>query len=449
MSLNGSGQRKPDEVSFLGEISDEDSSDSDSEFEKAEEDDLIVRKNSQGSAAGGHDAQNLENENSGTEKKSSELRDSSNATGSSSNVLKDTPGPCEQSTSSTDLSAANTNNENKKADKESSWLKDSLDAIGCSTGVVKDTPDTCESVVMEKSEGNNELQDSSQLPSNSVDADKNTSVACEASSSNTDVSAVIDNSEGRNEVQDSSQLSSNSVSAVKDTSDVDESPARDTDLSAMMEKSEAKMSKEDSNRGGDEEGCVKENVREFVEGSLGGGESKDKGINVGETKMECPSEKEEMKETAEETKKENLSEANEKELRNIEPPVGENDQRNTESVLSVEKYNSELQPKEEELPKTQQEQENEKIYSSSQDEIEKQQKNEPENQQRDEESKEQTKEEAHEQNSKDTELNNGQDNENKSASSTQGSADEGKPQTAAETYNQGESLQQNAQDSEN
>ncbi|KAL9958457.1 hypothetical protein ACROYT_G035472 [Oculina patagonica] len=452
-SLNGSGQRKPDEVSFLGEISDEESSDSDSEFEKAEEDDLTERKNSQGSAADGLDAQNGENKNNRTEKESSELIDASNLNVDSTSVVKDTPHPYEESTSKTDLSVVNMYNENIKTDQESSELKDSSNATREFNGVVETTLDTCEGssstcntdrpMVMDKSEVTNELQDSSRLPSTSVGADKNTAVTCEAS--NTDLSA--DSSGGRNEVQDAAQLSSTSVSAAKDTSDVDESTANDTDLSSMMEKSEGKMSVDDSSAkqdpSGDGESSVKGNALEFVEGSLGMEEvcsdkSKDKEINAEETKKECPSETEEMKETVKELKKENLSETSEKELANIEPSVSKNDERNTENNLQ-------LQQKEEDLPKTQ-EQESGKGESGSQEEIEKQQKNE---EQLNEKSR-QTDEETHEQNSKDTELNNEQGNDKKPASHAQGSGDEVqagedelKPQTVGETDNQ------DAQDSDN
>lgn len=378
-SLAGSGQRKPDEVSFLGEISDEESSDSDSELEKVEEEDLVERKNSQSSEASVRDAENRASENNRTDKESSELKGSSNV------------------------------------------IENSAD---------KDTMDTSkESSSIDESEGKNELQDQSQLTGDSVGADKNTSAASDASSGNADLSAVIGESEGKN---DSSQLSSNSVDPEKGNSGVDESPASETDLTVMMEKSGGKMSvdndssakKEDCNR--DEKSCVKGNVREFVEGSLGGEGTvadgcKDKRANAEETEMECCSEQKEIDGTVEEAKRENVNEGNEKELTNVESSVCQSDKQNAESDLSVEKNNSQGQP-EEELPK---EQEDGKDQTIPLHEIQKQQENEVqlhgESRQPDEDSKEQSKEEIHEQqNSTDTELNNERDSGNESASVIQG-----------------------------
>lgn len=383
-SLAGSGQRKPDEVSFLGEISDEESSDSDSELEKVEEEDLVERKNSQSSEASARDAENRASENNRTDQESSELK-------GSSNVI--------ENSASTD----------------------------------KDTMDTSkESSSIDESEGKNELQDQSQLTGDSVGADKNTSAASDASSGNADLSAVIGESEGKNELRDSSQLSSNSVDPEKGNSGVDESPASETDLTVMMEKSGGKMSvdngssakKEDCNR--DEKSCVKGNVREFVEGSLGGEGTvadgcKDKGANAEETEMECCSEQKEIDGTEEEAKRENVNEGNEKELTNVESSVCKSDKQNAESDLSVEKNNSQGQP-EEELPK---EQEDGKDQTIPLHEIQKQQENEVqlhgESRQPDEDSKEQSKEEIHEQqNSTDTELNNERDSGNESASVIQG-----------------------------
>lgn len=378
-SLNGSGQQKSDEVNFLGEISDEDSSDSDSsdsdsELENGEEDDLIKRKNSQGSGASGLDAEKREHENNRTDKESSELKDpSAHVTSDTASALKDTPDTCEASSSSTDL-------------------------------------------VVDKSEEKNKEQDSSESESCS--------------------SAMLDNKEGKNKVQDSSQLSNDSVSAVKDTR---ESLVSDADLSAMIKKSEGKIEMDDSSskqedRSGDEKSYVKDNVGEFVEGSLGEEESKDTRVDDEETKTECPSVKEEIEADTQgvgkeaDVKTENLSDANEKKLTNVDVSVSRNDGQNAKSDLIVEKINSQGQLEEDEIEKPHQ-------HEVQLDR---------ESLRHDEDNKVKAKEETHEQHNRaDTELNHEQVNENEPASQEQGSKDEGKEKTASETDSW------DAQDSEN
>ena len=389
-SLNGSGQRKPEEVSFLGEISDEEScdSDSDSEFEKIEEDDEIEGKNFQSS---GPDARNVE------------IGDS----------------------------------ENNKTDKESLELKESSTVIEKSSSTDKDAIDTPEeSSIIEKSEGKNELQDPSQSTSDSVGADKNTPVACDASSGNTDRLADVDDSDGKIEVQDSSQLSSYSVDLEKVNSGVDDSPASGKDLSAMAEKSGGEMSVEaDSSEkredcSSDEKSCVEDKAREFEEGRVGGDGTvadgcKDKEVDAEETKTGCCSEQKEMDGTVEETKWENINVRNEKELTNVQASVCRNDKENAVSDLSSDTNNSQEQS-EEDPPK---EQGNGKDQAIPQYEEEKQKEKEVQlhgnSPQQDENSKEQRREEICElQNSKNTELNNEQDSENEPASVTKGSEDE-------------------------
>ena len=388
-SHNDSGQRKPDEVSFLGEISDEESSDSDSEFERIEEDDVTERKNPQNSGPSALNAEIGESENTRTDKESSELKESSKVIENSSSSDKDTMNTPEESSS------------------------------------------------IEKSEGNNELQDPSQLTSDSVGADKSTLVACDASSGNTDLSTVIDDSEGKNELQDSSQLSSNSIGPEKGNSGVNESPASDTDLSAIVVKRGEKTSLDDDDSSAkredcssDEKSCAQDNAREFVEGNLGGegtvaGGCKDKEVNDEETKKECCSEQNEIDGTVEEAKRENVNERNEKELTNVQALAYRNDKHNTESDLSVEKNNLQEQS-EEELHKEQGDRKDQTVPPY---EIEKQKENEVqlhgESRQQDEDSKEQRRDETLEQpNSKDTELNNEQDQKNEPASVTKGSEDE-------------------------
>ena len=424
-SLNGSDQRKPDEVSFLGEISDEETSDSDSEFEKVEEDDVIERKNLQSSGPGARDA-----EINKTDKESSELKESS-----------DTMDTSEQSSDVIEHSS----------DKHT-----------------MDTPE--ESAIIQKSEGKSERQDPSQLTSDTVCADKNTPVACDASSGYTDLSANIDDSDGKKEVQDSSQLSNYSVDLQKVNSGVDESPVSDTDLLAVADKTGRELSVEDDSSAkrddcsSGKKGCLQDNAREFVEGSLGGqvtnaDGSKDKVVDVEETKMECCSEQKEMEGTVEETKRENGNQRNEKEQTTIQASVCRNDKQIAEDDLSIETNNSQEQS-EEELPK---EQGNGKDQTILTYEIEKQKENEVhfhgESRQQDENSKEQRREETLEQkNSKNAELNDEQDSENEPASVTKGSEDElqaiekeneVKGQTAAGTEQVEEEQVESTQDSEN
>jgi len=273
------------------------------------------------------------------------------------------------------------------------------------------------------------------LTSDSVGADKNSPVACDASSGNTDLSAVIDDGDGMIVVQDSSQLSNHSVDPEKGKSGVDESPASGTDLSAMADKSGGNMSVEDDSSAkredcsSGEKSCVQDNAHEFVEGSLGGEVTvadgcKDKEVNVEETKTECCSEQKEMDGTVEETKRENVNERNEKEQANVQASVCRNDKQYAESDLSVETNNSQEQS-EEELPR---EQGNGKDQTISPYEMEKQKENEVQvhgESRQDENSKEQRREETREQqNSKNTELNYEQDSANEPASVTKGSEDE-------------------------
>ena len=388
MSLNNSVQRKPDEVSFLGEISDEESSDSDSEFETIEEDNETERKNPQSSGPSARNAEFGQSENNRTDKESSELKGSSNVIENSSSTDADTT----------------------------------------------DAPEEASSI--EKSEGKNELQDPSQLTSDSVGADKNTPVACDASSGNTDLSAVIDDSEVKNELQDSSQPSSCSVDHEKGTLTVDESPTSDTEISATAEKSGEKMTLDDDDSSAKKEDCsndeksrVQDNAREFVEGSLEvkgtvADECKDKEKNVDEIK-ECCSEQKEMDGRLEETKRENVNERNETELTNVQASEFRNDQQSAEKDFSVKKNNSQEQLNEE-LPK---EDETRKDQKMPLHEIEKQKINEVQlhggGPQPDEDSKEQRREETREQqNSKDTELNNKQDKESEPANVTKDIGDE-------------------------
>lgn len=415
-SLGGSDQRKPDEVSFLGEISDEETSDSDSEFEIVEEDDVIERKNLQSSGAG--DAEIGETENIKTDTESSELKESSNVIEHSSD-------------------------------------KDTMD-----------TPE--ESSIIEKSEGKNELQDPSQLTSDSLGADKNTHVACDVSSGCTDLSDVIDDSDGKNEVQDSSQLTNYSVDLKKGNSGVGESPVSVTDL-AMADESARELSVEDDlsakryDCSSDEKSCLQDNAGEFVEGSLAGEVTiadgcKDKVVNVEGSKMEC-SEQKERDGTEEETIRKNVKQRNEKEQTNVQASVCRNDKQNAEDDLSIETNNSQEQS-EEELPK---EQGNGKDQTVLEYEIEKQKENEvqfhEESRQQDESSKEQSREETREQqNSKNTELRSEQDSENEPASVTKGSEDEleaiknenkVKGQAATRTEQLEEEQVESTQDSEN
>jgi len=389
MCLNNSVQRKPDEVSFLGEISDEGSSDSDSdsEFETIEEDNEIERKNPQSSGPRARNAEFGESENNRTDKESSELKESANVIENSSSTDADTT----------------------------------------------DTPEEASSI--EKTEGKNELQDPSQLTSDSVGADKNTPVACDASSGNTGLSAVIDDSEVKNEQQDSSQPSSCSVDHEKGTLSVDESPTSDTEISAIAEKSGEKMTLDDDDSSAKREDCsndeksrVQDNAREYVEGSL---EVKgtvadgcnDMEENVDEIK-EC-SEQKEMNGRLEETKRENVNERNETELTNVQVSEFRNDQQSAEKDFSVKKTNSQEQLGEE-LPK---EDETRKDQKMPLHEIEKQKANEVQlhggGRQPDEDSKEQRREETREQqNSKNTELNNKQDKESEPANVTKDIGDE-------------------------
>lgn len=383
MSLNNSVQRKPDEVSFLGEIPDEESSDSDSdsEFETIEEDSEIERKNPQSSGPSARNAEFGEGENNRTDKESSELKESSNVIENSSSTDADTT----------------------------------------------DTPEELSSIA--KTEGKNELQDPSQLTSNSVGAGKNTPVTCDASSGN------IDDNEVKTELQDSSQPSSCSVDHEKGTLCVDESPTSDTEISAIAEKSGEKMTLDDDGSSAKREDCSndeksrdQDNAREYVEGSLEVKGSvavgcKDKEENVDEIK-EC-SEQKEMNERLEETKRENVNERNETELTNVQASEFRNDQQSAEEDFSVKKNNSQEQLNEE-LPK---EGETRKDKKMPLHEIEKQKANEVQlhggGRQADEDSREQRREETREQhNSKDTELNNKQDKGSELANVTKDIGDE-------------------------
>lgn len=383
MSLNNSVQRKPDEVSFLGEIPDEESSDSDSdsEFETIEEDSEIERKNPQSSGPSARNAEFGESENNRTDKESSELKESSNVIENSSSTDADTT----------------------------------------------DTPEELSSI--EKTEGKNELPDPSQLTSNSVGAGKNTPVTCDASSGN------IDDNEVKTELQDSSQPSSCSVDHEKGTLCVDESPTSGTEISAIAEKSGEKMTLDDDGSSAKREDCSndeksrdQDNAREYVEGSLEVKGSvavgcKDKEENVDEIK-EC-SEQKEMNERLEETKRENVNERNETELTNVQASEFRNDQQSAEEDFSVKKNNSQEQLNEE-LPK---EGETRKDKKMPLHEIEKQKANEVQlhggGRQADEDSREQGREETREQhNSKDTELNNKQDKGSELANVTKDIGDE-------------------------
>ena len=409
-SLNSRGQRKPDEVSFLGEISDEESSDSESE-EKG------VVKSSIGLEPKGFDAKKRENENIRTENESQELKTSSEVIGNSLSVAKDATNTCEVTTSDADRSVA-TNLEEKS------------------------TP-----------------QDESQLISNSVGAGNSTEVTLEASTS---VSAVIDNEEEKNAAQDSSPSSNNSVNAMKETRDVCESPVRDANLSAVIEKSEGKMPVSESSLEQDNSkmgASAMDHVWESVESSLREEEETGSSDRKGtEVDVDYPSEKQKLESTERDEKEtdvkgDNLSEENAKELPNVGSRTGSSD-------LSVKKIDSRVE-RDEETSKDQEEQGSKKDSITSQVGVEKLQNTEEqlaaESGQLDEGSEEQAQDKTHEQqNNMDTNLNDGLLNGKEPEGEAQRCEDraldsekETNQETTSKTDNKDESPQQTTQDGEN
>ena len=412
-SFNSRGQRKPDEVSFLGEISDEESSDSESE-EKG------VVKSSIGLEPRGFDAKKRENENIRTANESQELKTSSEVIGTSLSVAKDATNTCEVTTSDADRSVA-TNLEEKS------------------------TP-----------------QDESQLISNSVGAGNSTEVTLEASTSGTDVSAVIDNKEEKNTAQDSSTSSNNSVNVMKETRDVCESPVSDANLSAVIEKSEGKMPVSESSLEQDNSkmgASAVDHVRESVESGLREEEETGSSDRKGtEVDVDYPSEKQKLESTERDEKETdvkgvNLSEENAKELPNVGSRTGSSD-------LSVKKIDSRVE-RDEETSKDQEEQESKKDSITSQDGVEKLQNTEEqlaaESGQLDEGSEEQTQDKTHEQqNNMDTNLNDGLLNGKEPEGEAQRCEDraldsekETNQETTSKTDNKDESPQQTTQDGEN
>lgn len=219
-SPDAGGQRKPEEVSFLGEISDEDSSDDDSSDDDSEETSGV--KSTPGLEPREVDDRKCDSE-------SFRAQDGS----------QDAAFP-----------NVNDNSESQSAAKGS--MNTSKDSV--------DDGDRFE--LSERSEEKYQPQEVSKSTSASINADDTKASSLEALSGNTNLSTVIDNNEEQNADQDSSQSNSNVVNTVNEIQDVSKSPVADEDRSGTIAASPNEDNCETKT-------CAEDGVEESAESGLG------------------------------------------------------------------------------------------------------------------------------------------------------------------------------------
>ena len=228
-ALSASGQQKPPDVSFLGEISsDEDSSDSGSEFEKEEENDLSKIKSSQG--LGKSEVANAEIRNDEfirTNQQSSELKDSSETTSNPpGSDKKNVPHTSETSTVWTDLPTVMAEaDEKREAEDSASQNSEAKDPSPVDT-LVMSTANTDLSATIKQTGGNRQVEESSAQDTklngssvNSSDIVKDTTDTFEASRSSEELSAVTEKSTEKLEADDSSEKQKDFISNSKSCDD--------------------------------------------------------------------------------------------------------------------------------------------------------------------------------------------------------------------------------------
>lgn len=320
--LDADGHRKPDEVNFLGEISDEDSSDDDSKdtksypgLEPREVEDRIRESQSFRAQDGSQDA-----------------------------ALPDVNDNCE------------------------------------SQSAAKDTANTCEDSVgdgdrlelSERTEEKYQPQEVSKSKSASIDVDDNKASSLEAVSGNTDVSTRIDNEEEQNAVQDSSQSNYNVVNTVNEIQDISESLVADEDPSATITASPNEDNRKTKT-------CAEDDVEESVKSGLGevkeetaSNDRKGKEVEVQESKTRYSVEEEILDGTERDGKEidvkgEIQSGENAQELQNVDLPARVNTKQAGCSDLSMKEIDSQVVLNDETLKQQEKQQNN--IDSTPQDRV--------------------------------------------------------------------------------
>lgn len=308
----------------MGEISDEDSSDSDDEFDK-EENGLNIGWGSQGFGKGG-----LANEYNRTDKQSSERNEGPEMT------VKDTTTTSEVSVVSTNLSTTDEQTEGK------------LEVTDLSTEGAK-------------------LKDSSVSSSSSITG---ASSACETSTVSGDLLATNQQTEGRLEMEDSSpqdaklrDSSCNSTATVNDVTGDSLAPTSSSYRPEVTEKCAEKVDAKDSiekqkDCSGERTSCVDDEhrvVTEYVQDSFSeeqvtSDDPRDMGVNVEETKMDPALEKD--ADVKRDDVKVKDCDDNAQELADSDPAIlaDRDEERTVEKELSDEKSSSVEQPSKEDLP---------------------------------------------------------------------------------------------------
>lgn len=357
-SFNGSSQRKPGEVSFLGEISDEDSSDSGDEYDKGEGNYFSKGPNYQ--AYGKSElasAERRDGEYNKTDKQTTEVKDSSEVTSNSLRTVEDTSNT-EASSTGNDLSS-----------------------------------------MMKKTDGNLEVKDSSAEDLKLKDSFVNTSAGTGKSSAlDADLSTTNAQTEGKLEMEGSSMQNAklndpsvNTSDSVNDTAGFSGVSTSSADLSGVAEKGAEKIEEEDFNekqKHCEKGSCVDDRervMREFVEGSVSGGQAnagESRGIDVNSEgiKMDTASERKGDVKSGD-VKFEDI----ERELANTDLPisVAQNVEQTVKSGLTDEKSDSVEEQGKEDATNGQEGLENGKDLSASEEGLEKQQDSEDTNEQQD------------------------------------------------------------------